>query len=304
MDDSHITALGQALSGEIARASKPRPDPPETEYLPVVSLNTGKRGNTPVFCVPGAGGNVIGFIELSAALGREWPVYGLQPRGVEGALAPHSTVEAAATACRQAIEAVQPRGEVHLVGHSFGGWVAFEIATQMRAAGRAVSSLTIIDSEAPGGNGLRSREYTPLEVLMKLIEVMELAAEKSLGVQSAELESEDETGRLRLLHEGMLRVGLLPARSAPDALRGAVRAFGAALRTGYRPRQPYTSPLRLALARDPRHDDQTNEREHHDTLVGWRKCWHGPGNHFTLLKAPHAQVLAEWWRDGLQPITK
>jgi thioesterase domain-containing protein len=310
MDDSHITALGRALSDAIAQAGKPRPNPPETEYRSIVSLNTGKRGNTSVFCVPGAGGNVIGFIELSVALGQEWPLYGLQPRGVEGALAPHSTVEAAATMCRREIEAVQPSGEIHLLGHSFGGWVAFEIATQMRAAGRSVSSLTIIDSEAPDGDGLRSREYTSLEVLMELIEVMELAAEKKLGIQSAELESEDETGRLRLLHEGLLRVGLLPARSAPDTLRGAVRAFGATLRTSYRPRQPYTAPLRLALARDPRHDDQTNEREHHNILVGWRKwapdieCWYGPGNHFTLLKAPHAQVLAEWWRGGLRLITK
>ena len=204
MDDPHVVILGQALSIAIAQAGKQRPDLPETQYCPHVTLQVGKRSNTPVFCVPGAGDNVIGFIELASAIGSECPVYGLQPRGVEGALVPHSTVEAAATMYLKAINAIQPDGRAHLIGHSFGGWVAFEIATQMRASGRSVASLTIIDSEAPCGNGLLGRAYTSTEVLIKLIEVMEMAADKSLGIHRAEFESQNTAGQLRLLHEGMI----------------------------------------------------------------------------------------------------
>jgi thioesterase domain-containing protein len=305
MDDPHVVILGQALSVAIAQGGEQRPDLPETQYCPHVTLQLGKRGNTPVFCVPGAGDNVIGFIELASAIGSECPIHGLQPRGVEGALVPHSTVEAAATVYLKAIDTIQPDGWVHLIGHSFGGWVAFEIATQIRASGRSVASLTIIDSEAPCGNGLLGRAYTSTEVLIKLIEVMELAAEKSLGVHRAEIESQNATGQLRLLHEGMLRVGLLPRRSTPDALRGPIRTFGAALRTGYRPQRPFPDPVRLALARDPRLDDQADQRERQATLEGWMlwspniTCWHGPGNHFSILKPPQVHVLADWWRNGL-----
>jgi thioesterase domain-containing protein len=175
----------------------------------------------------------------------------------------------------------------------------------MRASGRSVASLTIIDSEAPCGKGLLCRAYTSTEVLLKLIEVMELAADKSLGVHRAEFESQNIAGQLRLLHEGMIRVGLMPRRSTPDALRGPIRTFGSALRTRYRPQRPFPDPVRLALARDPRLDDQANQRESRATLEGWRlwspniTCWNGPGNHFSILKAPHVHVLADWWRNGL-----
>jgi thioesterase domain-containing protein len=175
----------------------------------------------------------------------------------------------------------------------------------MRASGRSVASLTIIDSTPPCGNGLLGRAYTSTEMLLKLIEVMELAADKSLGVHRAEFESQNIAGQLRLLHEGMIRVGLMPRRSTPDALRGPIRTFGSALRTRYRPQRPFPDPVRLALARDPRLDDQANQRESQATLEGWRlwspniTCWHGPGNHFSILKAPHVHVLADWWRNGL-----
>jgi thioesterase domain-containing protein len=307
MDGPHVVILGHALSVAIAQAGERRPDLPETRYCPDVILQVGKRGNTPVFCIPGAGGNVTGFIELASAMGSECPIHGLQPRGVDSSLVPHSTVEAAATMYLKAISAIQPDGRAHLIGHSFGGWIAFEIATQMRASGRTAASLTIIDSEAPGGSSLLGREYTFTEELMQLIEVMELAAEKSLGVHRAEFESQNTAGQLRLLHGGMLRVGLMPRRSTPDALRGPIRTFGAALRTGYRPQVPFPGSVRLALARDPRLDDQADQRERQATLEGWRlwspniTCWHGPGNHFSILKAPHVHVLADWWRNGLPP---
>jgi thioesterase domain-containing protein len=305
MDDPHVVILGQALSVAIAQVSKQRHDLPETQYCPLVTMQVGKRNNTPVFCVPGAGDNVIGFIELAGAIGSECPIYGLQPRGVEGALVPHSTVEAAATMYLEAINTIQPDGRAHLIGHSFGGWVAFEIATQMRASGRSVASLTIIDSEAPCGNGLLGRAYTSTEVLVKLIEVMELATDKSLGIHRAEFESQNIAGQLRLLHEGILRVGLMPRRSTPNALRGPVRTFGAALRASYRPQVPFPGLARLALARDPRLDDRADQRERQATLEGWRlwspniTCWDGPGNHFSILKPPHVKTLADWWRSGL-----
>ena len=307
MDDPHIVTLGRALSIAIAQAREQRPDLPETQYCPHMILHVGRRSNTPVFCVPGAGGNVTGFLELADAIGSEFPIYGLQPRGVEGALVPHSTVGAAATMYLEAIDTIQPDGRAHLIGHSFGGWVVFEIATQIRAGGRSLASLTIIDSEAPCGNGLLGRAYTSTEVMVKLIEIMELAADKSLGVHRAEFESQNIAGQLRLLHEGMLRVGLMPRRSTPDALRGPVRTFGAALRASYRPQCPFPDLVRLALARDPRLDDQADQRERQTTLEGWRlwapniTCWHGPGNHFSILKAPQVHVLADWWRNGLPP---
>jgi arthrofactin-type cyclic lipopeptide synthetase C len=63
--------------------------------------------------------------------------------------------------------------------------------------------------------------------------------------------------------------------------------------------------VRLVLADDPTLDAAGNQREQMAMLEGWRQhcrelaVWHGPGNHFTLLKPPHVLQLAAWWRDGL-----
>jgi thioesterase domain-containing protein len=306
MDDPHVAELGRALSVAIIDAGQHQLALPEMQYSATVTLQPGNRSQTPIFCVPGAGDNVTGFIWLAGALGQDWPVYGLQPRGVEGELAPHSTVEAAAAVYLRAIEEIRPDGYVHLMGHSFGGWVAFEIASRIRASGRSVASLTIIDSETPGGNGVVCREYTSTEVYRELIQVMELASGASLGIDPAALEAEDDAGQLRLLHEGALRVGLMPHRSTPAMLRGPRRAFGNALRTRYQPCRSYPDPLLLALADDTRFDDQANQRNQEEILRGWRlwapliTCWRGPGDHFTILKLPHVQTLADWWWDSIQ----
>jgi arthrofactin-type cyclic lipopeptide synthetase C len=56
---------------------------------------------------------------------------------------------------------------------------------------------------------------------------------------------------------------------------------------------------------DPRVKADDNRDIHQRMREGWEywaphlHVWHGPGNHLTVLKQPHIQRLARWWRDGL-----
>ncbi|MBV9032963.1 MAG: alpha/beta fold hydrolase, partial [Acidobacteriaceae bacterium] len=257
-----------------------------------------------IFCVPGAGASVISFEELARALGREWPIYGLQPRGIDGRLIPHSTVSSAAESYVRAITQVQPEGPVHLLGHSFGGWVVFEMAQRLRAAGRTVVSLTIIDSEVPDGD--QGREYTDTEVFVELVKVFEQYAASSLEITSRDLELRDESARLGLLHEQLMRVGIIPQRSNAEVLRGPVRTFAACLRTHYQPEGIYPGLLRIVLVDDSNLDDKANQRRYEQHIAGWRRwapdiiAWHGPGNHMTVLKPPHVYNVATWLSLGLE----
>ncbi|WP_017735410.1 non-ribosomal peptide synthetase [Pseudomonas sp. CBZ-4] len=297
MQAPHIQALGQAITEALATCAPVA----QAAHSPLLRIQSGRAGHAPVFCVPGAGDSVTGFVGLSEALGRDWPLFGLQPRGLDGEAVPHSQVEAAARANLAALAQECPHGPVHLVGHSFGGWVALEMALQLQAQGREVASLTVIDSEAPGGAG---RAYTTTTALLRLIESMQLAAGKSLGIDPLDFAGRDEVVQRQCLHAGMVAVGLLPARAGVTAMDGPARTYGAALRTVYRPGRRFDGVVRLVLAQDPALDAAGNQREQGLMIEGWRRqgreleVWYGGGNHFTLLKAPNVQGLAQWWQAG------
>lgn len=303
-----VAALGQALGEAIrgAASAGQRVVLLETAYRPSVSIQTGRRGCFPIYCVPGAGNSVTDFTAWAEAVGEEWPVHGLQPRGVADDLVPHSTVQAAAAQYLRAIDESHPHGPVHLLGHSFGGWIVLELAHLLRARGRTVASLTVIDVEAPDNQNLLGGDYTAIEALLELVDVIEMAVEQPLGVKAADLAPLDDTDRLKLLHQALLRVGMMPMRSSPEALKGIVRAFGAALRTTYRPAAPYPDLLRLVTVSDTRVDADADRRRCEELLQAWRRwaprlsSWHGPGNHMTLLDPPHVTAIADWWRSGLQ----
>ncbi|MHA3735612.1 non-ribosomal peptide synthase/polyketide synthase [Pseudomonas sp. Eth.TT006] len=297
----HIQALGQAMTQALDTLAMPQP----VAYQPLLTIQTGHAGHAPIFCVPGAGDSVTGFIHLTEAIGPEWPIIGLQPRGLDGVSVPHSSVEAAAACYLQAIVQLYPQGPLHLIGHSFGGWVAHALAAQLQAAGREVASLTLIDSEAPGGDGIAGKPYTATAALQRLIDSLQLSCGKSLGIDPAVFADADDTMQLRLLHQGMVRAGVLSERAAPDAMHGPVRTFATALRTVYQPRLAYSGPVRLVLVDDPTLDEWGNQREQAAMLAGWQRqvedltVWYGPGNHFTILKAPNVFSFAAWWHDGL-----
>ncbi|MEO1375162.1 MAG: amino acid adenylation domain-containing protein, partial [Cyanobacteria bacterium J06635_10] len=84
----------------------------------------------PLFCVPGAGGNVLYFHHLARYLGTNQPFYGLQAQGLDGETLPLKSIEEIATQYIQAIQTIQPTGPYFLAGHCFGGQIVFEMATQ------------------------------------------------------------------------------------------------------------------------------------------------------------------------------
>jgi amino acid adenylation domain-containing protein len=292
----NVATLGEALSRAIGRAREEAPRSAEGSS-PVVTLQGGDRV-APLFCIPGAGSGVTSFIDLMLALDPAVPVHGLQPRGTDGEALPHATVQAAAEHYLRALREACPTGPIHLLGHSFGGWVAFEMALRLHEAGRPVASLTILDSEVPDDSEDIVREYGAGEAFLKLVEVLELTVERSLGIGPADVASRDEAGWLKLLHGKMVAFGLLGARATPDVLTGPFRAFARCLRTTYRPLGVYPARLRLVLVDDPKLDEAANRANFAAVERGWRK-WApglvfsiGAGNHITALKAPHVATLA------------
>ncbi|TQV85988.1 non-ribosomal peptide synthetase [Aliikangiella coralliicola] len=144
-----------------------------------------------VFAVPGADGGVLPFHPLSQNLGEEQPFYGLQSVGLDGQKKPLDSVEKIVKANIEAMKTVQSSGPYHLIGYSYGGAVAFEMARILLEQGETVASLTILDAVAP----LENKHLMAADEVVMLFEVCTTVA-SLYGVNSAV-----DIEQLRLLPE-------------------------------------------------------------------------------------------------------
>jgi amino acid adenylation domain-containing protein len=103
----------------------------------------------PLFCIHPVGGNVLEYYPLAHQLGLEQSIYGIQSQGLDGVQAPLTQIEAMAANYIKDIKTVQPDGPYLLVGYSFGGLIAFEIAHQLTSRGEKVNLLALLDTESP-----------------------------------------------------------------------------------------------------------------------------------------------------------
>ncbi|MFH8978767.1 amino acid adenylation domain-containing protein, partial [Streptomyces sp. NPDC017890] len=139
---------------------------------------TGTR--PPLFCVHPWAGLSWPYAGLLRTLGDDRPLYGLQARGLARAEEPPASVGETAEDYLTRIREVQPEGPYHLLGWSFGGLVAHEMAVRLREAGEEVALLTLLDSYPPeatvaarsagaDAGGPSSREWTDGDVLAGLL---------------------------------------------------------------------------------------------------------------------------------------
>jgi len=296
----HIQRLGQTMSRALSDARSRTVSYPEHSYSPVVAISSGHSNVSPLFCVPGAGASVTAFCGLAEVLATAIPLYGLQPRGLEQSLVPHVDVPAAARAYLCAVRTICRGGPYRLLGHSFGGWIAFEMAQQLAAAGNPVDAVVILDSQPPMHQEQTKPRITRLAALLKLVELFELSAPRSLGLTAAELIPLDYEQQLVLLRKYLIDVKLMPPNTNIQVLRNMVRVFEANSNTTYVPRGVYGGAVHVVWAANDELKPANPPRE--PAIDGWRRWapnaipWHCPGNHMTMLAAPHVATLAEWLR--------
>ncbi len=114
------------------------------QFTPLVLLRPGR--NEPVFIVHGLGGDAAEFLELGKLIRSQRPIYGIQGKGVDGVDTPFDSITEMASYYLENIKQVQPCGPYILIGYSFGGMVAFEMAHQLLSAGQKVVFLALLDS--------------------------------------------------------------------------------------------------------------------------------------------------------------
>jgi len=282
--------------------------------------------NPPFFCVHPIFGVVFPYYELAHNLEKNQPFYGLQPIGLDGKSSPLTRIEDMAAHYIEALRSVQPKGPYFLGGWSFGGWVAFEMAQQLQKSGEEVALLAVLDTLAPIPGNLPSfsngfkfmlttvaryiwpffLDYFYLIIAISKNRINSLTSRFpnfNTFVRYSFWESLTRTLQTNLFSHFILKqdapANLLSEESklrllSELAIRPMLRVFYANSQAvlNYVP-QAY--PGRVNLFRTK---VQSNIAEE-DSSMGWDKLavggtevHHIPGNHLTMLRKPHIQVLA------------
>ncbi|MCC2930581.1 amino acid adenylation domain-containing protein [Bacillus sp. LBG-1-113] len=100
----------------------------------------------PLFCVHPAGGLSWCYAGLMTNLGTDYPIYGLQARGIGQRDELPKTLDEMAADYIEQIRTIQPKGPYHLLGWSLGGNVVQAMATQLQKQGEEVSLLVMLDA--------------------------------------------------------------------------------------------------------------------------------------------------------------
>jgi thioesterase domain-containing protein len=273
----------------------------------------------PFFCVAPILGTVFPYFELARHLGNDQPFYGLQPPALTPDGPPLARIEDLAAFFVDAVRSVQPAGPWYLGGWSFGTLVAHEMARQLQERGEEVRLVAHLDAPAP----VRSQSLSPVRAVRMFYEVvlrnfwpyvrdyfyLKTVAEKENGHRPSGLARFLHRLRslesLRSVVEGAAIASVVPRESRLVMLHPPeVRSMLRALRENGRAMSSYTAAPYAGRVTLFRTGDASNGGK--DPGLGWGEITQGvevrwiPGNHMTLLRSPHVEVLAKSLRESLE----
>jgi len=252
----------------------------------------------PFFCVPGSGGIALALRELARSLPWDRPFVALQRPGLASGERPYERVEHMASLGLRAIRELQPHGPYLVGGHSFGAWVAFEIARLLHASGETVALLSVLDMPAPpecplGGELERGKSLRRFSEMVASV-YGDSFVEDDVAIDAAAL--------LAQIRDGLTQKQLLPAGAAGDQ----IQAMLAVLEADDRALRAYAIAesdleqfeLPIAVFRTSTHWDDWGGKPLDDTL-GWKRVSAGPidlhcgaGDHGSMLRPPAVGELA------------
>ncbi|ANH80439.1 hypothetical protein A8C56_05045 [Niabella ginsenosidivorans] len=114
----------------------------------------------PIYLIHGGALNILLYKQLAPFLNEDQPLYGIQALGLDGDLSCLDSIEEITARYLTEVLAQNPDGPYIIIGYSFGGLVAYEMARQLLAIGKTIRLLGIMDTNVSGfnaPNGKKSR---------------------------------------------------------------------------------------------------------------------------------------------------
>ncbi len=245
---------------------------------------------SPLFLFPGIHGTAFHLSDGASRIDQRF-----QPIGVEilaGDLDSDFTELANRLTAR--LREHHPSGPFYLLGYSFGGILAYEVARQLRNSGREVRFIGVIDMSPP--NMRPSRFRKALVLLANLVPII-CSKDKHVRLQSIQQTIAKRVRKWWKWVRGRSAHPLQQRPVSPTRLswnHQLLRQRGQACLDLIQAYHPRTSDIRISLF-------YTQERSYFRTLLlldQWQQLVGNrlqsikiPGNHVSMLRTPHAEQL-------------
>jgi amino acid adenylation domain-containing protein len=269
--------------------------------------------NAPIFGPHASGGNVWCYTDLVKYIGEDQPFYGIQAREPETGLVVHTEITAMASDYVEAIRSVQPTGPYLLAGWSMGGVIAYEMASQLQKQGERIALLALFDATAPAG----AQTEFKWSVLLSIFAFDLGLTYENLSKPIDEIAKLPQMAQLRAVWLEAKLAGRIPSDMTLVEFRKMFDLFKINANTTrtYQPGEFYGRIALFNAEEDEQHylfsNDpgyyESQEKHSDDPLKGWGDlATEGvdlhvvPGDHFSMMRAPHVSVLAEQLQNCIQ----
>lgn len=265
-------------------------DNQESEWTPLAPLKTA--GDKPaLFCFHPVGGHVICYNELAKALAEDQPVYGLRAPGMETDQAILTQLPEMAAYYLGFMKKIQKQGGYRLLGYSFGGLLAYEIARQLESMGETVDFVGLLDTAHPDLTAHSVAVNDDAELLVSLFPDLGYTAEQLSGLSKSE--------QLTQVFGRAKQAGLVPRAMDDEAIARYFNVCRSNLQMPYQPGKINAS-ITLIRAREG------SQRISTDDYLAWQRVpdlnltlhWLS-GQHENMMERPHAGKIARIVEDVL-----
>jgi amino acid adenylation domain-containing protein len=314
-----IEGLARALINDFSAT-------PTSAVLPLRRTGTKR----PLFCVHPASGLALSYIDLAQNLDQEQPVYAFQSVGLGADVVLHSSIEEMAAHYCKLLRKLDPVGPYNIAGHSFGGLVAYEMAQQLAAAGHPVSVLALLDAAPTRAESDIDENHEAFQDnarwLLELVKGIERFTGVNLQVDELQLRDLGFDQQLSLIESRLQNTSerngdraTVAGTTAADTVLQMFQGGGDIVRTvlaitkanvmaarKYRAR-PYAGNTVLFTAAERAGDGGSSAGG--ELPYGWNKfiaassqVFVTPGDHFSMITAPHVTALASTLQDCLNKV--
>lgn len=258
----------------------------------------------PLFFFHPGGGDTAVYRQLVQLLDPEIPVYGFDR--IDGV----ADVEERVRLYLPELRAVQPHGPYRIAGWSFGGFLAYEMAQQLRRAGEQVEVLALIDPILPLPNETGLSDVQLLEKRFERFEeFLESSYGKRISLPYERLARLGDEEQVQLLIDTMLAEGLVNSAVSEAILHHQRTSFlDARSLERYRPAH-YDGKVVFFSAADLVPGGLRDQRfDRTDPARGWDAFCLDldvidvPGHHLSLLDPPNVDLIGRHLRRRLSGV--